>query len=356
MVSDKGHRADGPELKRMTPMEEPTARLSVGQSVVLDAVRGISAQLVLVGHVLDANGLKTARYWPDLGVVSFLVISGFLVTHSTISRGPRYQFADFVIDRGSRIYSAFLPGLIFIVSCGLLLGLPGNIDIWRFLTNALLLQNFPLPKSIHLHEWLEPIGTGRPLWTLSVEWWFYWGFGALYFFERSGRHRWLLLLVGTPGFIMLIVQSASWILAYPWIIGSIGAAYLAVCPKPVLLHGLLAMAVLGLTCTRYIIHPDFYDLQGVLLTSSFTILLVLTAGRFGCPQYIARPIAFLASYSFSLYLLNATVIAVMSKFNMISIPLMIMACHAAALCNYALAERHYRAIASRIKWLLGRPV
>jgi peptidoglycan/LPS O-acetylase OafA/YrhL len=300
--------------------------------------------------------VHTVRYWPDLGVVCFLAISGFLVTHSAIGKRPCYQFVDFIIDRGSRIYSAFFPSLIFIVTCGLLLNLPGHIDAWRFLTNVLLLQNFPLPKSIPLHEWFEPIGTGRPLWTLSVEWWFYWGFGALYFFERSGRHRWLLLLVGAPGFIMLIVQSASWILAYPWVIGSFGAAYLATSPKPAILNGLLAAAALGLACTRYINHVDFYDLQGVLLASTFIVGAVLAAGRFGCPRFIAGPIAFLASYSFSLYLLNATVIAIMSKFDAVSIPLMIIACHTAAICNYALAERHYRTIATRIKRLLGRPL
>lgn len=328
--------------------------LSGGQIALLDATRGVASHVVCVGHVFVANKIEMVRYWPDLGVVAFLVISGFLITLSAHRKGPDYGFIAFIIDRGSRIYSAYLPCLLFIVACGLVFRLPGPIDLWHVITNLLLLQNMPVPKFIAWREIFEPIGTGRQLWTLSVEWWFYWAFGAVFFLKRAGRYRWLLLVVGIPGFLVVIRQSAYWVLAYPWIVGSLGAFYVVHKPRPTIAHVFLACALFGLAVTRYVNHSDFYDLQGVLLVSALLICALVMAAPRGCPAPVAKVARFFAEYSFSLFLLNSTVIAVLVS---LEVPLarstfvMLIACNTVALANYYLAERHYRGVAASLHGL-----
>ncbi len=47
----------------------------------------------------------------------------------------------------------------------------------HFIGNVFMLQNMG-PYSV-LGKWFVPFGSGRPLWTLSVEWWLYMLYGAL---------------------------------------------------------------------------------------------------------------------------------------------------------------------------------
>ena len=93
----------------------------------------------------------------------------------------------------------------------------------------------------------------------------------------------------------------------------------------------------------------------MLLASAAIVGLLLAAARAGsAPKAVAQSAHVLASYSFSLYLLNATVIAIMIWAGLVSIPLMIVACHAVAVGNYLLAERHHRRLALLLRRSLAR--
>ena len=75
------------------------------QSLLLDLARGISAQLVLVGHVMSAEKLENPKLlFQNLGVATFFILSGLLVTHSVLNKPKEYSFRDYFIDRGARIF------------------------------------------------------------------------------------------------------------------------------------------------------------------------------------------------------------------------------------------------------------
>ena len=170
-------------------------RLAKAQGTMLDLMRGLSAQTVLIGHAFDANGVKLPCYPPDLAVVLFLFISGFLITYSTVAKGDDYTLPEFLIDRGARIFVPYLPVMLLVIVAGLALQLPGPIHIFNVITNLLMLQNYPLASYLPENTYFEAIGTGRPWWTVAVEWWFYCAFGAAYFFllrrdRHAGSFRW----------------------------------------------------------------------------------------------------------------------------------------------------------------------
>lgn len=85
-------------------------KISQQQSVWLDFLRGISAQLVLLGHLLSFNGIQHRYSLPliqNFGVVVFFVLSGYLITQTSILKGREYGFKKYMIDRFARIYFSF---------------------------------------------------------------------------------------------------------------------------------------------------------------------------------------------------------------------------------------------------------
>lgn len=80
----------------------------------------------------------------------FFVLSGFVIAYD-LARGiaqQSYGFWDFCIDRISRIYSAYVPALIFIaVADTLLIGFrganySGNLRWRNFVGNFFMFQNY----------------------------------------------------------------------------------------------------------------------------------------------------------------------------------------------------------------------
>ena len=85
-------------------------KITSGQSVALDLARGISAQAVLLGHDLSAVGYQHPKLlFQNLGVVVFFILSGMLVTRSVMNKPDGYRFADYLIDRGARIFVPYVP-------------------------------------------------------------------------------------------------------------------------------------------------------------------------------------------------------------------------------------------------------
>src|SRR3954467_5806816 len=96
------------------------AELSPAQTVYLDFVRALGAVMVLLGHAahyfLPGTLLTSEGRIQQLGVYIFFFISGFLISLSVLQKleDRRYGFGDYFIDRFCRIYSAFLPALVFV--------------------------------------------------------------------------------------------------------------------------------------------------------------------------------------------------------------------------------------------------
>lgn len=153
----------------------------------------MSAQLVVVGHGISFFGVFTSLGNPhfplmqNIAVLVFFLLSGFLISYSTIrklNQPAGYSFTQYFIERFSRIYSAFIPALLFILLLDFISikMMPGGyqyhdaFNAKTFFGNVLMLQDFPFIKHTPVHS-LTSFGSARPLWTLAIEWWIYLFFG-----------------------------------------------------------------------------------------------------------------------------------------------------------------------------------
>lgn len=196
--------------------------ISGAQSLLLDALRLLAAQMVLLGHAFDFFDWNSSLHDPThvqiqrLGVTVFFLLSGFLIPWSVArpSRrdrhrtptAPNSRFPDYFIDRGTRIYSGLVPALVFIAIADALPAerferdyppVPGAGSAFTWLANLLHLQEFP-------GTGLPIFGTGDPLWSLSVEWWLYVLFGLLVL-----RPKGLWLLLWPPAVISVAWNSVA---------------------------------------------------------------------------------------------------------------------------------------------------
>lgn len=172
-------------------------------SFCLDLCRYLAAQAVCVGHAISffgvAKSIQPPRfpYIQNLGVIIFFILSGFLIAHVLISRrsDESYGLGSFLIERTARIYTAYLPALLFILGVDLALtftvGFPFEDYLgWRvFMGNVLMLQNYlgPFPG-------VPGLGSAGHLWSLAVEFHIYLFVGAVFFVAIGRRWRVAMLV------------------------------------------------------------------------------------------------------------------------------------------------------------------
>jgi len=180
--------------------------LSIQASFSFSLIRVIAAELVVIAHGLNLYHVikhPLFRTIPpklgSIGVILFFIISGFLICYSTFSRRKNTSFFEFFISRASRIYSGYVPCLIFILGMDFFsqkvfpvswIKYP-TLTVGHFFYNLFMLQNYSV-----LHEnsfgflfflmGKETFSTPKgPLWTISVEWWLYLSFGIFIYYWES---------------------------------------------------------------------------------------------------------------------------------------------------------------------------
>lgn len=162
-------------------------------SCALDFLRAAAAQAVCVGHAVNVFGAGRT-YAPHIGVMLFFVLSGFVIarTLAVKSKDPGYGLGTFMIERGARIYSAFLPALVLIAAVEILMialgrPLPGNGTSWKlWLQNVLMLQGYPGDLGGPTY------GSAGHLTSVAAEFHIYLFVGGL-FFLAIGRNRYAAL-------------------------------------------------------------------------------------------------------------------------------------------------------------------
>ena len=154
----------------------------------LNVIRLLAAHMVLWGHAFAMFRLtifQSNEHFASLqrvGVVLLVFISGYLTMHSFVSKNM--NFKQFAKNRFFRIYPSYIISLIFIFSVDRVWQFLNSesyaystaFNLKHFIGNVFLIQDFP-----YLTE-ISSFGSGRPLWTLSVEWWTY--FFAAFIFYR----------------------------------------------------------------------------------------------------------------------------------------------------------------------------
>ncbi|MCL2717266.1 MAG: acyltransferase [Lachnospiraceae bacterium] len=145
----------------------------------LNIIRLVAAHLVLVGHGFSFFQLtifKDVEYFAPLqqvGVVLLFFISGYLTMHTFMTK--RMDFGQFVKNRFIRIYPPLILSLLFILAVdGIWLLIDSEsyryhnaFSIRHFIGSIFLLQDLPY------YDIINSFGSGRPLWTLAIEWWLY---------------------------------------------------------------------------------------------------------------------------------------------------------------------------------------
>jgi len=180
--------------------------------------------------------------------------------------------------------------------------------VQTFLTNVLMLQNFPILR--YFSECCTSFGSGRPFWTLAVEWWIYMAFG--YFFivlnQQMTLYRVIIFsflaivpmynLIGGSGNGLLMVWalgSASYLLfnSLKPPFGSLGIKWLL----------LLASIVCGYL-RSWLTGMEAYDPIVAFCIAVFMLTAVMIANSYSFASSMQSFCKTLAGFSYTLYLVH----------------------------------------------------
>jgi peptidoglycan/LPS O-acetylase OafA/YrhL len=335
-------------------------------SIVLDLFRGVSAQLVVIGHLLSFFTWQQKYHIPTIqnfAVLVFFVLSGFLIVQTSFLKGEEYGLKNYLIDRFSRIFFTFIPALVLIFVVDILIQQYGEyspkykFDVQNFVANIFQLQSYPFIRKLNI----EAFGSGRPLWTVAIEWWLYVGFGfsyyILYLKQKLNFGQLFLFLICLPVLLFYIQNRGQGLTIY-WVLGLLLAVaynheYKQFNPK--LFTMLILLLVAGIAYRTVFCHK-MYDL-GIALFFTLIIFLFFNAPNSYKIAINSTKMAglskILASYSYSLYLVHYSLIELLLVFfknksliNFISIVLIV---NIVSYLFYLFFEKKYYSLRNIIK-------
>jgi peptidoglycan/LPS O-acetylase OafA/YrhL len=369
-----------------------TGALDAERSFFFDVVRGVSAQLVVVGHAMNVcfpsffmvdpgNGVLEARkglfYLQNLGVLVFFCISGYLITSSVLRKSalPSYDVRAFLLDRFARIFTPLVPLLLLLFVVENILFSNGqalrytvlHIDPATLLLNLGMLFDHPLMSAISRLTGVAALkvgafGTAGQLWTVVIEWWIYVSFGllALAFLrrERLGRGRIVAFTFAfvVPGYALALGNG----LIVAWLAGmGFRLAQPAIARLPANAHWTLAGLSFMMTAATLKLNAyNFYSGVAALLFA--TGLFMLFHALPGAPLTAARALSLrgllkgLSEISYSVYLVHLSVILWLMALkpqlegNTGGLLTLVAASNATAIAFYFAFERHYPAVRRRL--------
>jgi peptidoglycan/LPS O-acetylase OafA/YrhL len=313
-------------------------QLSEKSSALLDAVRILAVQLVVIGHGIAffqiAPFLRPPNipYLQNMGVVILFIVSGFLILYTTLNKMEKrhgYSFREYFIDRFSRIYVGLFAALIFIVAIDLIAmwlspssyQYYGAFNITTFAGNLLQLQDYPIPGSLIVDLGLSntildvtSFGSGRPLWTLAIEWWIYMSFGWLLLRKRikAGNLIYypILLLVSIVPLFNLFWGRGSG-LTLTWILGALVLFLISLplkIPRRVMPIAAMTSCFLGLVSAQFIgLTPYNFAFPTFIALSLLFGVLWFDGRKSEVRPMLRRMLRFGAQYSFTLFLIHYSI-------------------------------------------------
>lgn len=304
-------------------------QLTEGSSLFLDLVRAISVQMVVVGHGISFCSIALFLHPPDfpwiqnIAVVIFFILSGYLISNSVfykLSTDTNYSFRSYFIDRFSRIYSAFIPALLLILLLDFIsvkvtpssYNYFNAFDVPTFIGNLFMLQDFPFLKYLHIK--ITSFGSARPLWTLAIEWWIYLWFGLLAIKILKEKK---ISVFTTIAFVFLcVVPAYNFItgrgngLTLFWLFGVlIGLFYdrYKSYQLPKSIKAIILVVLIALACIRVGSTMEEYDILFALILSICLLIGMELCSTWKANKRIATFIKWIASYSYTLYLIHFTI-------------------------------------------------
>lgn len=322
--------------------------MNTAQATYIDGLRGGAAQLVLFGHIYSMilyPGHTTGL--GDLGVIIFFILSGFLITYTSLIKKD-YNFKKYFLDRFFRIFVPYIPAVLFIIIIDTYIfnytaskEYLEHYNLKDLLATLTMLQQHPvglfMDKLLGISELkLATFGSGRPLWTVAIEWWLYIMFSFILFYKRDTNRFFIklfLFLIISIVPVFNFVAGTGQGLSLVWFIMS-GIAYwyytsgqnIADLMKKILVSGkrekfllyLLLMGLAVLMVIRFLwisyIETDFVFSRPVFYDFNLYVLLIIFLSLIFCILSVIKSqkrnkiILFFADYSYSLYLIHYTLL------------------------------------------------
>jgi peptidoglycan/LPS O-acetylase OafA/YrhL len=308
-------------------MVHPAPALSRPLSLYLDCCRFVAAVFVVASHFgpFDAIVEHRGQWLLNLGresVIVFFVLSGFVIAYTTERKEGGLR--AYAVARCTRIYSVALPLLLLAFLAAGALVATGVVPLHRFYQLGKPWLYLPLHLLFMGELWTisEPPPLLSPYWSLGYEVWYYVLFGALFYLR--GRRRLLvagsLLLFVGPKLWLLLPVWASGVLAYHWQKRLAIARPLAVLGWCATLALLVLFKETGADFALRALANATWPFPGLPLRSADRFLAdyvvcVLVVANFlfaKCAVFpsllrVEKPVRWLASYTFTLYLVHALV-------------------------------------------------
>ncbi|WP_028941843.1 acyltransferase family protein [Pseudomonas vranovensis] len=304
--------------------------MTLDQSQQLDSIRALAAFSVLLGHTYQTLLLPTLNVWftaivllSQFAVMAFFVLSGFLIGKSVcnnILKNSYFDVGRYFFDRSLRLYPPLMAALVLMVGLGWLapfvfpsgsnyfLPLEGAMfirsefvvsvrDIWGALTflNGFKVENPP---------------ANSPLWSLSIEAWYYVVAAAIVLWGR--RKVLSTFLIAVVAFVSY-GNALFYMLAPVWFAG-FGLAFIhqrnSMMKGKVFWVTFLVMSFIAAASIAYALYPNpsgneivyskvnLFRLASGLWFACFLALLLGGVLRF--PKSLHRH----ASYSYTLYVVH----------------------------------------------------
>jgi len=298
-------------------------------STYLDFVRFFAAVIVFFTHA-SYTRLEGERFipftWFSLeAVITFFVLSGFVIAY--VSEAKDRDLYHYFLSRSSRLYSVVLSAIVVTMAVDTLGSHldPALYDGWWYASSNPLFRAFASLTFVNeVWGWSVRPFTNGPFWSVSYEAWYYIFFACVAYF--SGRCRLLLtggaLVLMGPKILLLLPVWLTGVIAYRltarWAAGPAtgGALFLASLGLALLYWKLqvrsacfdLLASVAGEKTLFQLLHQsrDFLAswLFGAIVAVNFVGFAKVSPWLERPLQRIEGPIRFLASYTFSLYLLH----------------------------------------------------
>lgn len=307
----------------------------------LDLSRWIAASIVFVGHLRNPmffgyssvpagdRGVVVQLWyfvtgWHAEAVVVFFVLSGYLVgglSSARLSMG-RFSLANYSIDRVTRLFVAFLPALALTAA----LDIAGNywfhgVGFWThahpmikakvatgafetYATLSIFLKNALMMQTI----WAPSFGSNQPLWTISLEFWFYVVFGLVLAAGLAGSFRLRLFGIAAAVGTAAVLGGPFSLFMGLWLLG-VGAAFV---PWRSVERPVAALALLGALLTLVRVFDNYFDhhefariAKEYAIAATFAWLCVSMRGvSFKPLEWAGGFNKFMADFSYSLYLIH----------------------------------------------------
>ncbi len=297
-------------------------KLTGGQQIFMDFFRILAALFVVVGHSFSfyqITALKNQDYFPyiqNIGVVMLFLLSGFLTAYSLTAKNQNrdYKFPAFVKHKAIRIAGEYLPALALIAFIDYLAiklnganyGYHASYNVKQFLGNLFMLQDTAVNYIPKLE--IVPFGSGRPLWTLSIEWWLYLLFAYIFLIMVN---RETLTLKKSFLFFVLLLFPTDYIITGRG--GGLGFVFL-LGVLAYYIHGRItkkaALCILPFSVAAYILYglafKEAYTVPSFLLlwTSFCSCLKIAESWNVNRNAVLA----FLSQSTFMLYLIHYSII------------------------------------------------